>query len=163
MKHNLLIIGAGQYGYVAKEIAESLNEYEKIDFLDDNNEEAIDKVSNLSNFKNDYDRAIVSIGNPEVREKLTKELLDNNFILAKLISPKAYVSNSSTVGDGSIVEPMAVVNANSKVGISTLVCAGAIINHNAIVKDFCQINCGSVVKPNSIVENKIKTEYNSVV
>ena len=32
---NLLIIGAGQYGMVAKEIAESMKCFEKIDFVDD--------------------------------------------------------------------------------------------------------------------------------
>ena len=32
---NLLIIGAGQYGVVAKEIAESMKCFEKIDFVDD--------------------------------------------------------------------------------------------------------------------------------
>lgn len=38
---NLLILGAGQYGYVAKEVAESMGHFEKITFLDDNNERAI--------------------------------------------------------------------------------------------------------------------------
>ena len=38
MKHKLLIIGAGQYGMVAKEIAESVGGFEIIAFLDDKNE-----------------------------------------------------------------------------------------------------------------------------
>ncbi len=32
---NLLILGAGQYGQIAKEIAESMGCFEKISFLDD--------------------------------------------------------------------------------------------------------------------------------
>ncbi len=39
MNKNLLIIGAGIYGVVAKEIAESMNCFEKIDFVDDNRKE----------------------------------------------------------------------------------------------------------------------------
>jgi len=35
MNRNLLIIGAGIYGMVAKEIAESTNRFERIDFVDD--------------------------------------------------------------------------------------------------------------------------------
>ena len=35
MNRDLLIIGAGQYGMVAKEIAESMRCFDKIDFLDD--------------------------------------------------------------------------------------------------------------------------------
>jgi hypothetical protein len=37
IKHNLLILGAGQYGMVAKEIAEATGDYTAIAFLDDNN------------------------------------------------------------------------------------------------------------------------------
>ncbi len=35
-KENLLIIGAGQYGMVAKEISDAMNCFGRIDFLDDN-------------------------------------------------------------------------------------------------------------------------------
>ncbi|MBR1677729.1 MAG: acetyltransferase, partial [Clostridia bacterium] len=35
MNRNLLILGAGQYGTVVKEIAKSMECFEKIDFLDD--------------------------------------------------------------------------------------------------------------------------------
>lgn len=35
MNKNLLILGAGQYGQVAKEIAEDMEYLEKISFLDD--------------------------------------------------------------------------------------------------------------------------------
>ena len=38
MDKNLLIIGMGQYGMIAKETAEAMNCFDKIDFLDDNNE-----------------------------------------------------------------------------------------------------------------------------
>ena len=40
---NLLILGAGQYGQVAKEIAEETGYFDKIAFLDDNSEQAIGK------------------------------------------------------------------------------------------------------------------------
>lgn len=38
MNKDLLILGAGQYGMVAKEIAEAMNCFQKIDFLDDVNQ-----------------------------------------------------------------------------------------------------------------------------
>ena len=43
MNKNLLIIGAGDYGQIAYEIAEAMERFEKIDFLDDNSELAIGK------------------------------------------------------------------------------------------------------------------------
>lgn len=44
MNNNLLILGAGQYGDVAKEMAEAMGCFGKIDFLDDNNELVIGKM-----------------------------------------------------------------------------------------------------------------------
>ena len=46
MNKSLLIIGAGEYGQVIKEIAE-LNGFEKIEFLDDKNPIAIGKINQL--------------------------------------------------------------------------------------------------------------------
>ena len=51
---NLLIIGAGQYGMLTKELAESLNFYDKIDFLDDNNPIAIGKINDYDKFFNAF-------------------------------------------------------------------------------------------------------------
>ena len=42
MNRNLLIIGAGFYGLVAKEIAESMDCFENISFVDDGAKEAPD-------------------------------------------------------------------------------------------------------------------------
>lgn len=44
IKRNLLIIGAGGHGRVVKEVAEALESYQKIDFVDDNSPEAVGKV-----------------------------------------------------------------------------------------------------------------------
>lgn len=40
MGNNLLIVGAGIYALVAKEIAESMGGFDKIDFIDDYEEES---------------------------------------------------------------------------------------------------------------------------
>ena len=45
MKRNLLIIGAGQYGNVVKEIAKETGNFGKIDFIDDASEKVIGTIS----------------------------------------------------------------------------------------------------------------------
>ena len=45
---NLLIIGAGQYGMVAKEIAESMKCFEKIDFVDDVYPSTVGKICDIN-------------------------------------------------------------------------------------------------------------------
>ncbi len=44
---HLLIIGAGQYGMVAKEIAESMGCFDRIDFVDDVSDTAVGKMRNM--------------------------------------------------------------------------------------------------------------------
>lgn len=162
VNRNLLILGAGQYGQVAKEVAESMGCFEKIAFLDDDNDVAIGKISDYEKFVADYSYAIVAIGNADVRLGLIQKLEEACYRVAILVSPKAYISPSAQLMKGTIVEPMAVVNANSSVCVGVLVCAGAIINHNSFVGDGCQLDCGSVVGANVILLAKTKLECNEV-
>ena len=72
--NNLLIIGAGQYGAMLKESARALNLYEKIDFLDDKNPIAIDTIDSYAKHIDEYQYAIVAIGNADIRLEITDKL-----------------------------------------------------------------------------------------
>lgn len=161
--YNLLIIGAGGYGYVAKNVAESMSKYEKISFIDDNNPEAVGKFDDYIKFTNEYNCAFVALGNPKMRRDWFEKLKVAGYSLEVLISDKSYVSPTAKISEGSIVEPMAVVNSAAEIGCGVLVCAGAVVNHNSTVKDFCQIDCGAVVGAGAVVEENTKLEYNQVI
>ncbi len=160
--NNLLILGGGQYGQVAKEVAESMGCFERIAFLDDDNELAIGKMDAYEKFITEYSYAFVAIGNVDLRLSYIEKLEAACYRIAILVSPKAYVSPSAQLMKGTIVEPMAVVNANSSICIGVYVCAGAIVNHNSFVGDGCQLDCGSVVGSDVILLAKTKLQYNEV-
>lgn len=162
MNKNLLILGAGQYGSVAKEIAESMRCFEKISFLDDENKIAIDGLANYEMYSKQYTYATVAIGNASLRLAYIEKLKKANFKVVTLISPRAYIAPSARIAEGTIVEPMAVINANATVCIGVIVCAGAIINHNATVGDGCLLQCGSVVKAGFCVPAESRIDYNDV-
>ncbi len=163
MNSNLLILGAGQYGQVAKEIAESMGCFEKIDFLDDHSEIAIDKLGNYEMYSQEYSYAIVAIGNADIRLEYIRKLEEALFKIAILVSPRAYVSPSAQLMKGTIVEPMAVVNANAVVEIGVIICAGAIVNHNVTVGDGCLLQCGSIVAAGTLMKMKKTLGYNEVL
>ena len=156
MDRNLLIVGAGQYGFFVKELAQSIETYERIDFLDDRNPCAIGKTTEIECFSSNYHSAIVAIGNADIRLSLFEKLCENNFCVPILVSPQAYVSPSAELGAGTIVEPMAVVQSGAKVGKCCLIASGAVVKHNAIVEDGCYIDCNSVVAAGEIVPFKTK-------
>ena len=162
MNKNLLILGAGQFGLMVKEIAESMNCFEKIDFLDDNNEIDIGKLNDYEKFVCEYRYAGVAIGNPQIRLSYIQKLEESCFIVAILVSPRAYIAPSAQLMKGTIVEPMAVVQANSSVGIGSIISSGAVVRHNAFVSDVCHVDCNAVVISGSTVTTGTKVEGCSV-
>lgn len=162
MKSNLLIIGAGQYGNVVKEIAKETENFGKIDFIDDKNKKAIGKISDIKSFRAEYGYAVVSIGNADTREKIYDILTKSGFEIPSLISKKAFVSETAKIERGVVIEPFAVVNAYAEVLKGTFVCAGAIVNHNVKTGEFCTFQCGSIIPSNSEVPSKTTVNYGEV-
>lgn len=159
----LLILGAGQYGMVAKEIAEAMGRFEQISFLDDNSSAAIGKLSDFNKCTNNFDSAVVAIGDAEKRLKLIEQLVDVGFDVPVLIHPRAYVAASAEIGRGSFIEPMVVVHTDVNVGVGCIISAGAIINHNAEVGDGCHLNCGTIVGARANVPFYTKSDYGQII
>ncbi|WP_233144218.1 hypothetical protein [Fibrobacter sp. UWB5] len=167
---NLLILGAGQYGVMAKEIAEAMGVFERIAFLDDSflacHPEQATRVegsmADLPKFAVDYRYGFVAIGNPELRRKLTEQLLQNNMTPATLVHPTAYVSPSAKLEQGCCIEPNATVQTGATLGTATFVASGAVVRHNATVGDFSHIDCNAVVQTGAVVPAATKVACNSV-
>lgn len=163
MNNNLLIVGAGIYGLVVMEIAESLGSFGKIDFIDDRATQTpsgtavIGTTADISKLSKKYQNCIVAIGNPNVRLSLTKKIEDEtNCKIISLISPCAYVAPSAKIAKGCVIEPMAVVHSLCKLGTGCLVSAGAVVNHASVLCDGCHADCNSTVLGNKIVPAKTK-------
>ena len=158
---NLLILGAGEYGQLVKELA--VNKFTIIDFLDDNSQAAVGKLDDYKKLKDKYINAVVAIGNNEVRAEWLEKLEDVGYILPTILSDKAYVSPSAVIESGCIVEPMTVINANSKVEKGSIISSGAIVNHNVIVHKYCHIDCNAVVGADAVVPEKMNLNYGQVI
>lgn len=161
-KRNLLILGTGQYGQVARETAQAMGCFGKIVFLDDNSPVAVGKLADYQSFALEYGCAFVAMGNPVLRMLWLDKLEQAGYELPVLIHPKAYVSPSAKLGKGTIVEPMAVVNTEVVVEIGGLICAGCVVNHNAHIMPVCQIDCNAVVASNAIVPEGTKVPSGTV-
>jgi UDP-3-O-[3-hydroxymyristoyl] glucosamine N-acyltransferase len=169
MNDNLLIIGAGIYGLVAKEIAENMRCFDKIDFVDDHAEKAPDGTITVGTFgdlerlSKSYCLVVIAIGNSEARLRLLQKIkTETTLRIATLISPDAYVSSSAQIGEGCIIEPMAVVHAGCMLGKGCLISAGAVINHASVLGDGVHIDCNATVAGYVSVPNGIKVESGTV-
>lgn len=162
MNNNLLIIGAGQYGLLVRELATALDIFHKIDFLDDSKEMAVGKIEEYESFAKEYSYAFSAIGNTELRMQWVEKLEKAGFTVPVLISPMAYVSPSAKLGVGTVVEPMAVVHANTEIGKACIISAHSTVNHNSVCGDGCHIDCGAVIGSNSTVPQGTKVKYGEV-
>ncbi|MBO4622875.1 MAG: hypothetical protein J5691_03205 [Bacilli bacterium] len=158
---NLLILGAGEYGQLVKELAR--NKFTTIDFLDDNSTAAIGKLTDYIKLKEKYENAVVAIGNNEVRSEWHDRLEEARYNLPTIISDKAYISPSATIEKGCIIESVAVINANAKIERGSIISSGAVVNHNAIVHKYCHIDCNAVVGADAIVPEKMHLNYGQVI
>lgn len=168
---NLLILGAGQYGVMAKEIAEAMGVFERIAFLDDSfakdpaaaaEHSVVGTTRDIEMFAAEFRYGFVAIGNPELRRKLTEQLRYNCITPAILVHPAAYVSPSAQLQKGCCIEPNATVQTGATLGTATFVASGAVVRHNATINEYCHVDCNAVVQTGSVVPVATKVPCNSV-
>lgn len=159
----LLIVGAGGHGQVVKEVAEALNMYEQIDFVDDRAEGTVGKIEDLEVLRVQYDTAFVGIGNNRVRGEVYTKLKEYAYDMPVLIHPTAYVSKSARIGAGTVVEPKAIVNAHTEVGEGCIISVGAIVDHDVVLEPLVHVNAGAICKAGSHVVKETKLEAGQVV
>ncbi len=152
----LLILGAGQYGLVAKEIAEAMGKFDQIDFLDDQSDIAVGRLRDIDTIQ--YDVAVVAIGNPIVRSQWLKRAHH----LATLVHPKAVVMPSATIEEGSIIEAGAVVSGHARIGKGCIVMANTVVGHDSTVGDCCLLKYNCTIPERFTVPNRTKVSYNVV-
>lgn len=159
----LLVIGAGGHGRVTAEIAEALGVYETVDFADDNNPNAVGRITELEILHKLYDCAFVGIGDNRLRAELIKKLEEIGYEVPVLIHPTAYVSKSATIERGTVLEPKSIVNANTHVGAGCIISVGAIVDHDVKLGSCCHINAGAIVKAGAKINDFRKLEVGEVV
>ena len=159
---SLLILGAGQYGTVVKEVAQAIGSYTTISFLDDNNPRAIGRLADYVEYVGEYDHAFVAIGNLSLRLEWICRLQSAGFVLPVLVHPRAVVMPSAKIGAASVIEPLAVVHSYAVVGDGCIISSGAIVNHNAEIDCCCHVDCNAVVPANEIVPPQTKVLYGTV-
>ena len=159
MKRTLLILGAGQYGSVAYEIANAMNCFEKIAFLDDSSERAIGKLSMYAELKGEFTHAVVAIGKTSVRMQWLAKLRAAGYHLDPLIDPRAYVSPSAEVNSGSVIEPMAVVHTASVLKEGCIISTGAVVSHECTCCRGVHVDCNATVAAYAIVPAKTKIVF----
>jgi sugar O-acyltransferase (sialic acid O-acetyltransferase NeuD family) len=91
------------------------------------------------------DMVMMAIGQPEIKNRLHKQLIEQGFQFPKFCHPNSVVARSAKLSPGAIVAPGCVVGPNVELGVCSYInfCVG--VGHEAKIGDFCQINPGAQI------------------
>lgn len=143
-KTRLLVVGAGGHGRSVAEAAALSGQFEVLGFLDDAapaGERVLDShvlgpVASMADHCSVADHAIVAIGNNAVREKLMQQLTEAGYAMTTVVHPRAFVSPTAVVGQGSAIMAGAIVGTEARLGLGSIVNCGAVVDHHVTVEDF---------------------------
>ena len=151
----LFIVGAGGFGREVLTYAQDL-ELPVAGFLDDNAQAlqgfdlTVDVVGRLAEQRfTAQQRVIVAVGDPLIRRRLARQVVEQGGQLYTLIHPTAYVARNATLEAGCVVCPFALVGAHAHVGWNTALNTYASVGHDA------RIGAHSVFSPYSVVNGHV--------
>lgn len=169
---NLILIGAGGHCLSCIDVIE-LQNYYRIAGLVDNKlrkkkfkYKILGKDEDLKQIFKKYKSALVTIGfikDYEKRLKTFKKLKKIGFNLPKIISPLAYISPRSSIGEGTIVMHGSIINAGVKIGKNCIINSKTLIEHDTIIGDNCHLSTGSLINGNVKLDNNSFIGSNSVI
>lgn len=178
----LCIYCCGGMGREIADLANRLNNWEKIVFVDDNIRSRI--VDGLQVFtfdeiikqfhKSDLE-FIVTAGEPSFRKALYEKIEQQKLEYVSIIAPGFYLSKFSTIGKGTIMHIDATITVNVHIGKGCLINKHVVIGHDVNVGDYTVISPNVSVGGNvdighscfigsgAIIRNGIKIGENSII
>ena len=172
--NKLIIIGTGGHAKSILDVVELQNKFDVVGFVDNNLEvgskifsyNVLGKDEELSRLIKTSDNALIAVGqiqNPDIRNDLYIMLKDLDFKLPSVISPRAHVSESAFIDEGTVVMHGAIVNAGAKIGANCIINSGAIIEHDAEIGKNCHISTGVIINGSARVGNSSFIGSGSVI
>jgi sugar O-acyltransferase (sialic acid O-acetyltransferase NeuD family) len=173
MKPQIILVGGGGHCVSCIDVIEQDGKFEIAGIVDANN--GRDQVlgypvlggdDDLPILRKTYEYALVTIGQiktPMTRMKLYGQLTLLGFNLPSIISPRAYVSKYSVIGDGSIIMHDALINAQAEIGNNCIINTKALIEHDSKIGSHCHISTGAIINGSVTVGHGAFVGSNAVV
>ena len=160
----IILIGAGGHAKSCIDVIELQNKYKIIGLIDNKKKKKLMQYKVLGNdnvfkkllLKEKNLNALISIGqikSSAIREKLFNKLKKIGIKFPTLISPLAYVSKNTTIGEGTIVMHGAIINAGVSIGKNCIINSKALIEHDVHIGDHCHISTNSTVNGNVSIDS----------
>lgn len=149
-KLNLLILGAGGYGQALAEVAQSLDQWKNICFIDDrwptltyvNGYDVIGNIDSLATIDTRDLVAIAAVGKNRLRNNWHSILKQRNIPLATIIHSKAIISPSAKVASGVSIMAGCVVSASTQIHEGVILNIGTLLDHDVTIEAYAHLSVG---------------------
>ena len=126
----------------------------------------------LENLAKKYQNALVTVG--QIKSALAKIKLYDlaikaGFTLPSIVSPSAYISKHSKIGNGTVIMGNVIVNANVSIGDNCIINSKALIEHDCLISSHCHIstnaiiNGGVTIGSKSFIGSNVTTKNNIII
>lgn len=170
----IILIGGGGHCISCIDVVEQTNQYNIIGILDLPekigqrvlNYQIIGSDDDLERLAKECPNFLITVG--QIRSSAKREGIFNKVLklggkMPTIISPLAYVSKNSNIGQGTIVMHHALVNAGASVGKCSIINSKALIEHEARIGDFCHISTSAIANGQVVVGDRCFIGSNSVI
>lgn len=167
----IVIIGAGGHAKVIAETIDLIDSLQVVGFIDDRIEKGmlihhtipvLGSMREINEISNQCDAFIIGIGNNEIRKQIADQW-SGKMVFETIIHPKAFVSESASIGSGTVVLAGAVISSQVKVGNQCIVNANVVIDHESIIGEFVHLSIGTLIGSNSKISEYTTTKIGQSV
>jgi len=155
-KENIILVGGGGHCRSCIDVIETEGKFNIAGILDIPekvgkkilNHNIIGADEDIPELINEYSNFFVTIGqikSAKIRIRIFDILKGLGANIPVIISPKAHISDYSTIGEGTIIMHAAVVNANARTGVNCIINTKALIEHDATIGSNTHISTGAIV------------------
>ncbi len=149
-KRTLLVLGAGGHGKAVAEAALLSGDWQRVLFVDDRWPElresfglpVVANLAGLASMVGQVEGGIAAVGNNALREQWLAAIRSVGLPVATVIHPRACVSTSARIGEGTAIMAMAMVGVDVQIGEGAIVNAGAVVDHDACLEDLVHLGVG---------------------
>ncbi|MHB2151117.1 acetyltransferase [Calditrichota bacterium LG25] len=96
-------------------------------------------IGPISEYEGIIDRLLIAIGENNTRKERFENISDKVHKFVTLIHPDTIISETATIGEGTVIMPGVKINADARIGKHCIINTGAIIEHDCVVGDFSHI------------------------
>jgi UDP-perosamine 4-acetyltransferase len=149
-KKKIIILGASVFAEEVADIVAQIGDCEVVGFVEGINRDRckerllglpivwIEEVGELQNGC----QGLCAVGSTK-RKHFIQQAIDAGLSFTSAVHPSAQVSNTSKIGEGTIVSPGVIVAAHTAIGSHVIVNRGVLIGHHTNVGDFVTISPGA--------------------